>query len=142
MMKALSMEVSRAILDTRASASQLSHNEARELFDRLEAKFTSGNSRWPLWEHFRFPARRQDPSGWRQIGSYVADSPCLLFFNPDDAKEVFRFASGADLALTLGGTFGFEFYVTDESISYCVCFNHHDMLLGFGAAETWVKSLR
>ena len=136
------MEVCRAIVDTRASAAQLGHNDARELFGKLEAKFTSGQSRWPLWEHFRFPARKQDPSGWRQIGSYVGNSPCLLLFNPYDAKEVFRFASGVDLSMVLGDTFGFEFYVTDETVSYCVCFNHHDMLLGAGAVESWVESLR
>jgi len=141
-MKALSLEVSRAIVDTHASAALLGPNVARELFRKLEVKFTSGQSRWPLWEHFRFPARRQDPDGWRKIGPYVGDSTCLLLFNPSDTEDVFMFGSGGDLSLVLGDTFGFEFYVTDESFSYCVCFNHHDMLLGAGAAESWIESLR
>ena len=86
---------------------------------------------------------RLSPTTERLTTSWnVVCSPGLLLFNPYDAKEVFRFASGVDLSMVLGDTFGFEFYVTDETVSYCVCFNHHDMLLGAGAVESWVESLR
>ena len=38
--------------------------------------------------------------------------------------------------------YGFEFYVFDSSISYLICFNHHDQLIGVGSAKEWVNSLQ
>ena len=34
-----------------------------------------------------------------------------------------------------------EFYITDRDQSYVICFNHHDVLYGCGAAKEWVEKL-
>ena len=32
-----------------------------------------------------------------------------------------------------------EFYITDDEISYLLCFSHHDILYAAGAAKGWLE---
>lgn len=141
-MKPIAREVQRAIDETGVGARRLTAEEYLELRRRIQERFTGGASRWPLWESFKFPSAVHDPDAWRSIGEFVGTSECLLLFNPVDAEDAFEFTSGSDLTTVLGETFGFEFYVVDAGLSYCICHNHHDILLGAGAASTWVGAYR
>ena len=71
----------------------------------------------------------------------MVKSKCVLFFNKSDEKSMFLINSGNDLDFILSETYGFEFYVTDLDCSYLLCFNHHDILYGCGAAYDWVKHI-
>lgn len=81
-----------------------------------------------------------DTDAWRLLKKLVK-SKCVLFFNKSDEKSMFLINSGNDLDFILSETYGFEFYVTDLDCSYLLCFNHHDILYGCGAAYDWVKHI-
>ena len=81
-----------------------------------------------------------DTDAWRLLKKMVK-SKCVLFFNKSDEKSMFLINSGNDLDFILSETYGFEFYVTDLDCSYLLCFNHHDILYGCGAAYDWVKHI-
>ena len=64
-----------------------------------------------------------------------------MFFNKCDDEHAFLIANGVELQTILGESFGFEFYITDKDQSYVICFNHHEVLYGCGAAREWVEEL-
>ncbi|GAB9134881.1 hypothetical protein BDS110ZK25_20780 [Bradyrhizobium diazoefficiens] len=49
-----------------------------------------------------------------------------------------KFSCGADLLRVLEDCPALEFYVCDEKASYLLCSNHHDFVVGWGAALPWV----
>ncbi|MGY3120680.1 hypothetical protein ACVWXQ_004617 [Bradyrhizobium sp. S3.14.4] len=48
------------------------------------------------------------------------------------------FVCGADLLRVLEDCPALEIYVCDEEASYLLCSNHHDFVVGWGAALPWV----
>jgi hypothetical protein len=59
----------------------------------------------------------------------------------DGADIVWKFSGGPDLLCVLNECPALEFYVCDEDASYLLCSNHHDFIIGWGAAEPWVERL-
>ena len=82
-----------------------------------------------IWEQFKECSHYQNSDAWSKIGDYVKENNCIMFFNKCDDEHAFLIA------------FGFEFYITDRDQSYVICFNHHDVLYGCGAAREWVEEL-
>jgi hypothetical protein len=73
------------------------------------------------------------------IGEFVGSRDCVLLFDPAEEAEMVHIPSGAELDAVLRNISVFEFYVTDREARYLICFNHHDVLIGCGLAETWLK---
>ncbi|MDA9505026.1 hypothetical protein XI09_10005 [Bradyrhizobium sp. CCBAU 11386] len=79
---------------------------------------------------------RQKPDGWELIPKYVGTSQCLMFL--EGARSIWKFSCGTDLLRVLEDCPALEFYVCDEEASYLLCSNHHDFIVGWGAALPWV----
>ena len=94
-----------------------------------------------MWECFKDCVSYQDSNAWSLICNYVKDNECIMFFNKSDDKNAFLISNGTELQRILEDSFGFEFYITDRDQSYVICFNHHDVLYGCGAAREWVEEL-
>ena len=62
-----------------------------------------------------------------------------MFFNEDEDQAMFHFADGAEVVPVLEECTPFEFYLTDDSAAYLICFNHHDVLLATGTAAPWLE---
>ncbi len=75
--------------------------------------------------------------GEEMIPDFVGARPC--FFISMYAKQIWAFASGDDLRAALAQMYMSEFSVCDAEVSYLLCFNHHDYLIGWGDARTWVS---
>ena len=88
-------------------------------------------TRWP-WDRAGAPAGSYAPDGWARIADYVGGRACVML--PEDGETGWGFASGGELREVLAELPGFEFYVCDEEASYLLCHNHHDYLIGWGAA--------
>lgn len=95
-----------------------------------------------IWENFIDASHLQDPLGWSYIGNFIGDTFCLIMFYDFDSWVVMRINNGSDLTLLLGESYGFEFYVMDQNLTYVVCFNHHDQLICVGEAKRWLDNLR
>ena len=102
---------------------------------------TEKNGFW-LWEKLSVHEELSDINGWSLIQNYVSNKSCVMFFNQDEETKMFMVSNGKDLQYILSETCGYEFYITDLQCSYLICFNHHDVLIGCGNAENWVKGLK
>ena len=130
--------VSAAVSDTGVQAEVLNEEGRKALVVRLlERLGVNVTSRAP-WE--RGGEGKQRPDGWELIPKYVGANACLMFL--EGAVEVWKFQSGRDLVRVLNGCPPVEFYVCGEDASYLLCHNHHDFVVGWGAASEWVQQLR
>jgi hypothetical protein len=59
----------------------------------------------------------------------------------EGARKIWRFRSGSGLLRVLEDSPALEFYVCDKEASYLLCSNHHDFVIGWGAASPWVERL-
>jgi hypothetical protein len=138
--RAMSVDhVSSAISDTAAQAEVLNERQRKavvvRLFERLGVDVTS---RAP-WDDKAAPDGKLRPDGRELIPRYVDAAACLMFMG--GAHAIWKFRCGSDLLRVLKRCPAREFYVYDEDASYLLCSNHHDFLIGWGAASPWVERL-
>lgn len=91
------------------------------------------------WDAPDAPAGHVRSDGWELTATYPGSAPCLLFL--DGAATVWRFGHSKDLVGVLAECPPGEFFVCDEEASYLLCSNHHDVVVGWGAATAWVDAL-
>lgn len=120
---------------------ELDEAERTRLLDDVFAKYTRGyRYSWAMWESKFFAEhvglRAED--GWRWCGDLVGSQEVVLFFNSSDDKAMFMVAGGDDLVNILGEMPRREFYLTNASTDYLLCFNHHDYLIACGATREWM----
>lgn len=120
----------------------LSAEITAEYFSEIEKKYLLNNYHSFLWEGLSDYSFVNDSSGWRYIGQFIGDKPCILFFYDLEKWNAAVINSGHELVTLISEMYGFEFYVFDSSVSYLICFNHHDQLIGVGSAKEWVNNLR
>ena len=120
----------------------LSADITAEYFAEIEKKYVSDNCYSFLWEGLSDYSFVNDSSGWSCLGQFIGDKPCILFFYDLEKWKAAVINSGHELVTLISEMYGFEFYVFDSSISYLICFNHHDQLIGVGSAKEWVNNLR
>lgn len=119
---------------------ELTEAEVTHIFTSLERDFANRGTA-PLWERLQESEAVHDARSWALLGSFIKD-PVLLLVEDAQGKCGFRFAQGAAISQVLEECPGFEFYVTDDSRAYLLCFNHHDVLIGAGDAASWVRESR
>jgi hypothetical protein len=123
-------------------ARPLTPEEGKELWGLVAVIYAGGNTRRFMWERLLDATGVQFPEGWRRLADFLGTAPALLLFDPHDEKTYFEFDSGVDIPRVIEECFGFEFYVTDRQTSFLLCFNHHDFLIGAGAARAWVAGIK
>lgn len=140
-MRYITKEINRAIKSNNLKSHIISLNDIDKLRESLAKQYCDVDTTFG-WEHFKQCFCYQNPSAWSVIKNYVKENNCILFFNECDDKNAFLITNGDELQKILEDSFGFEFYLTDRDQSYVICFNHHDVLYGCGAAEKWVEGLK
>jgi hypothetical protein len=75
------------------------------------------------------------------ISDFVKNDEVLMIFDEADEGSVFKFQYGAEIVPLLAECYDFEFYLTDDKLSYFICLNNHDYLITAGTAASWLKDL-
>jgi hypothetical protein len=133
------MEVSQKL---GVSASILDREAGKRVHGEMLAKYGLNKGAWPLWDGPSDNPSLQAVDAWEEMGEFLADSPCLLFWNPTSDRNVLRFEIGRDLVKVLEEAPTNEFYVTDDARSYLLCFNHHQYLIAAGRAAPWLREVK
>lgn len=117
----------------------LSQNDTNNILALLKSKYVNSNKIKGnfLWENISNPAYFSDSLGWSYIGNFVGENPCLIIFNDVDSWCAIEISNGFDLTRLLSESYGFEFYVINQELTYAICFNHHDQLVCAGEAKKW-----
>ncbi|MFN5540440.1 MAG: DUF6756 family protein [Candidatus Melainabacteria bacterium] len=138
-------EIMNAAEKVGAHISLLDNKKAIQIYERLAEKYTNNkNTRW-IWENISQENSESihDSAAWRWLDDFIKEkSTFLLFHEIGEQKLVsgFEFYNGIDLVSVLAESFNFEFYLTNESINYFICHNHHDVLIAAGEAKEWLQS--
>lgn len=131
--------ISNALDSAQVQAAQLGTEERLALVVRLRERLgVDVTSRAP-WDNIHSPEGQLRPDGWELLPHYVGSANCLMFL--DGAITIWKLNNGSDLRRLLENCPALEFYVCDQEASYLLCSNHHDFVIGWGAATSWVESL-
>lgn len=141
-METVAGEIRRACKELSIQYEEIPEEKVNEIRARIAARFTIEGKigSGPLWERLAPAASVRHREGW----SLLAQGPfvkSVLFFDAQEERHGFSFLHRKDLVAVLAETFGFEFYLSDEECSFVVAFNHHDYLIGAGAATDWVENI-
>ena len=131
--------ISSALHATGNPAEVLGAAERTALVVRLRERLGVDATAHKPWDSPAAPQGQLRPDGWELIPAYVGGTTCLMFL--DGANTVWQFSSGSDLLRVLEDCPALEFYVCDREASYLLCTNHHDFVIGWGAATSWVDGL-
>ena len=78
---------------------------------------------------------------WRWLGSFLGNKPTFMLFDKVTAESGFSFPNGEDIVSVLGESIGFEFYLTDEAVSFLLCYQRSNYLVALGGATDWLESI-
>lgn len=140
-MNYITKEINKIIKDYHLKSSLLPAEKMNYLYSNIIKHYCIKNTSF-IWESFKDYAYYQNSNAWSLIKDYVKENKCIMFFNKSDDRNGFLISNGAELQKILEESFGFEFYITDENLSYLICFNHHDILYGLGKAKDWIKEVK
>lgn len=122
-------------------AEELSPARLRPIRDSIHDRFIDPSGEGPLWERVREDVSVRNPDAWRWISSVPLAGHAILFFEEHEEPVGFAFNSGADVVSALADSTGFEFYLTNDAMSFLLAFNHHDYLSATGDAAAWLRDL-
>jgi hypothetical protein len=122
-------------------AKELSLARLRAIRDGIRDRFIDPSGKGPLWERISEDVSIRNPDAWQWISSVPLAGRAVLFFEEHEEPAGFSFDSGADVVSTLAESTGFEFYLTDDAMSFLLAFNHHDYLSATGDAAGWLREL-
>jgi hypothetical protein len=132
--------IEKAISDVKISARKLSKTESLKLSLEVICKFCNGNDNYPAWSAIREQGSLR-PSGWRDAARLVGERQCFLMVETESSRIVFELENGIALEHLLEECPGFVFYVFDRSMTFLMCHNDHDYLIGCGVATGWIEGL-
>ena len=118
---------------------EISTEKTQNLIEKISQKYISNKKYLFMWEGFAEKTSVRNSRAWSWIGDFVGNSEAIIFFNPNDETCSFFVQCGQDLVTILGEMYNCEFYVTNNSLSYLLCFNHHDVLIACGQAMEWLR---
>lgn len=131
-------EITEAAKTTKTPIRLLSIDEADRVRREVVAKFTGGKDVSFLWDHFTDSVYVQSHLGWLWISEFTGAAKTIMFFLDWQEPEMIEFEQGSQISRVLGGSFNFEFYVTNPEVEYILCHNHHDFLVATGTAMSWL----
>jgi len=113
--------------------------QSLEMLTQVREKYFVKSNTDILWENISESVSKQNKDAWRWVRDFVSIYPCIMFFNPIEAKSSIIFENGENLVSILEDTYHFEFYLTNQNTEYLICFNHHDVLIACGTAMIWLE---
>ena len=135
----IASEIVLAIELLNVRAKKLPKDKSEYIKNLVANKLNVSRPLWHLWEMLADDVSVRDSESWRWVSGFLENNSVIMFFNEDDDISVFEFQDGKDIVPVLAETNSFEFYLTDKSISYTLCFNHHDYLVATGTAADWLR---
>jgi hypothetical protein len=113
---------------------EISKEKTQLIVNQVIQKYTEKKYGF-LWEKFVNDVYIQNVDAWLWLDEIIGHEETIMFFNPREEEIAFKFLSGKDIVKLFGETFYFEFYLTNETTDYVLCFNHHDFLIACGTAK-------
>jgi hypothetical protein len=114
----------------------LSDAEAQAIFQSALTHFVGGDDRRWWWEAFTDSSiSRQVDDGWRFLTTLVPEPEKSVWFIAEDDQSAFYpvyDATPIAASQVIGECVGFEYYLVAKDMSWLLCENHHDMLIGVG----------
>jgi hypothetical protein len=141
MSNALKDSIAQLIAGMGLQIRELGDLASKELLKRVAATYMTGTS-GIFWERLKDAVSKGDPAGWVHACEFIDGREALAFFDPSDELPVYEIARAGDMAALLGELPPMEFYLTDTSLSFLLCVNDHDCIIGCGAAAPWVAALQ
>jgi AAA+ ATPase superfamily predicted ATPase len=146
------MNIKREILATAKQLDTNVHELDPETSDSIRksffCKFTNTKMGGHIWENILDEYNENiatytdsNNESYLLISDFVKDDQVLMIFDELDEKSVFKFLNGSEIVPLLAECYDFEFYLTDDELSYFICLNSHDYLIVAGTAADWLKSL-
>lgn len=133
----LSEEIEEAVKQLGIDAAKLSPERSGDAWSRIESVFARPGVA-PLWERLKGGASRHDPGAWARL-EVPRPGSLLMVAEAGGERVIFEFSLLADVMAVLAETSGFVFYLADPSLTYLLCFNDHDMVIGVGDAAPLVR---
>lgn len=138
-MNTIKNEIIRASKKLNIKVLEISSSNTKMIIDKIVEKYAQGKRTSVLWENFAEQIGINEKDAWMWIKDFIKNSSSVMFFNPEEESAAFEFRCGEDVDAVLNETFGFEFYITNKTVDYVLCFNHHDVLIVCGDAIPWLK---
>jgi len=133
-------ELASAIQATGARARAALNRDSSVLLSELRLRFGEVGKGGELWEGLSSSFGYCGVEASRLASDFTSGQACLLLVPSRLERTVFEFDDGAELTNVLARCSGFEFYVTDDRLSYVLCANHHDYLIAAGSAKDWLET--
>lgn len=124
---------------------KLSIDETKHFFEEIKLKYCNQITGRFLWETICGTAECvavSNDDAWKWIAEFIEANQAILFFNPSEETESFEFNNGEDIVNVLENCFDFEFYVSNRSMDYLICFNHYRILYACGSASRWLNKYK
>ena len=138
----ISIEIKKVAEKNHVFLEILRYEQSKAVREMVYCKYANQNDSSFLWEMLFDISVCNSSNAWRLIGDFIGAKKCLMFFDEDEDESVIAINNGSDLYKILCETYGYEFYITEFTTNYLLCFNHHDCLLGCGVAKDWVNTLK
>lgn len=132
-------EILKTTKDLNINISEVSHKQTNVLINSIVDKYANSKKKDSIWEGFTEEFSIHNRDAWKWIDKILKDKQNIMFFNPNEESVAFEFCSRKDIVTILYNTYGFEFYLTNKTVDYVMCFNHHDYLVVCGKAIEWLK---
>ncbi len=91
-----------------------------------------------VWEKMVDDFSVCDSNAWQWINEFIKNTNTIMIFLDEEASFIFQ--NGDDVVALLDEMYAFEFFLTDENLTYLLCYNHHDYLIASGTAKEWLKN--
>lgn len=133
-------EILQAVTITHATVVEIGSEIGNAIRNDILSKYTRGHNSAYLWQDITDDISVQDTEAWRFISEFVQNSEAIMFFDREEENLMFLFRDGSEIVPVLAESVGFEFYITNSSTDYLICFNHHDYLIATGTAAVWLRA--
>jgi hypothetical protein len=114
--------------------------EAKSVFQRALDHFVGGDDRRWWWEAFSGRSvSRHVKGGWKLLVTLVPEADERIWFIAEDDQLPFYpvyDATPKAAEQIIGECFAFEYYLVAKDMSWLICENHHDVLIGVGEPVT------
>jgi hypothetical protein len=135
------LEAALAALD--APFSLVDGENAIALRSHLASWFSrQGDAMSLQWSNLLDYVAIQHPHAWQWVDEFIERRQAYLFAYLEDEPAIFLLGEGVSVSTVLAECPGFEFYEAATDLSYLICENMNEYLLGVGLAKSWVDSLR
>lgn len=136
-------EIEAAVLSLKLSPHrfyELPEAQAKSVIQQALDRFVTGGDRRSWWEAFKdHSVSRRVTDGWKLITTLVSEPNIPAWFIAQDDQSPFNpvyEATPTAAAQVVGECFGFEYYLIGKDMSWLLCENHHDLLIGVGEPVT------